>query len=115
MPKSFDFPIIVVSPEKIAHVSGGWQGICQSLQSTPRCDLKGHGVFKGVVKRRKIPGEEEGKQRRSVEGYQRIARVIVRGSVWTTTVTTAIEGEVDSRIRKRLMKFDRCVEMIFKG
>ena len=57
----------------------GWQGICQSLQSTPRCDLKGHGVFKGVMKRRKIPGEEEGKQRRSVEGYQRIARVIVRG------------------------------------
>jgi len=46
----------------------GWQG-----------DLEGHGVFKGVMKRRKIPGEEEGNQRRSVEGYQRIARVILRG------------------------------------
>jgi hypothetical protein len=30
-------------------------------------------------------------------------------------VTTAMEGEVDLRVRKRLMKFDRCVEMIFKG
>lgn len=30
-------------------------------------------------------------------------------------MTTAIEGEVDLRVRKRLMKFDRCVEMIFKG
>jgi hypothetical protein len=79
VPEFFDFLIIVVSPEKIAHVSRGVQGICQSLQSTPRCDLEGHGVFKGVMKRREIPGEEEGNQRRSVEGYQRIARVIVRG------------------------------------
>jgi hypothetical protein len=39
----------------------------------------GHGVFKGVVKCRKIPEERKRrKERRFVEGCQAIAKVIVR-------------------------------------
>ena len=39
----------------------------------------GHGVFKGVMKCRKIPEEEERKERRLVGACQTIARMIVEG------------------------------------
>jgi hypothetical protein len=54
---------VVLPQEKIAHVSrNGKVVIFRSPQDTPRCGLKGHGVFKGVYE-----VQEDSRKRRKGE------------------------------------------------
>jgi hypothetical protein len=100
VPKSFDFLIMIVSPQKTAHVSRMWQGICPSLQIHLAVTSVGHGVFKGVKKCRKIPqGEEKGKRTKIAVGRQTIAMAMIFGieAYARATATRRGEGVVDLR------------------
>jgi hypothetical protein len=98
MPKSFDFLIMVVTPEKIAHVSRRWQGRSSGhFKAHLAVTSTGHGVFKGWMKCRKIPGEgEEGKGRRVVEACQTTAMVDAR--VGIRAYATATRARRDGKV-----------------
>jgi hypothetical protein len=65
--KLVDIILEVIFPQKVAHVSGsGNRNVFWSLQLHLAVASAGHGVFKGVRKCRKTPGERKGNEIESV-------------------------------------------------
>jgi hypothetical protein len=82
-PKPFDFVMVEVFPEKLAHMSRSGNNGRSSGHFRLHLAMHSaaHGVFKGVMKRRKTPGRKEKRAKRGSVQYMPVQLSIFAGRV----------------------------------